>query len=100
MISWGGLPSQYLYEKEEIVTILQKEMAERSRAIETIGYRMAAGLATITSENESAIQRGLSALLEANEHAEAIAPYSFLLMTEQGAVYGPCAVFPGRAVFA
>ncbi|MDO4305960.1 MAG: hypothetical protein Q4C77_03935 [Eubacteriales bacterium] len=49
------------------MTILQKEMAQRSDAIKNMGYLMVAGLVDITPENESLFQSGLVAMLEENE---------------------------------
>lgn len=49
------------------MTILQKEIAQRSEAIKSMGYLMAAGLVDITPESESLFQSGLVAMLEENE---------------------------------
>ena len=49
------------------MTILQKEMAQRSEVIKNMGYLMAAGLVNITPENESIFQTAMAAMLEANE---------------------------------
>lgn len=49
------------------MTILQKEMAQRSETIKNMGYLMAAGLVDIAPDNESVFQTGMAAMLEANE---------------------------------
>lgn len=76
-MSGTGIEQWHTYKEGMIVTILQKEIAERNRIIETMGHMMAAGLSDITPENESAIQRGLTALLEVNEHAELMQQEAF-----------------------
>ena len=49
------------------MTVLQKEIAQRSDAIKNMGYLMEAGLVDITPDSESILQCGLVAMLEANE---------------------------------
>lgn len=49
------------------MTILQKEMAQRSEVIKNMGYLMAAGLVDITPESERVFQSGMAAMMEANE---------------------------------
>lgn len=54
------------------MTILQREICERSSAIERMGYLMAAGAADITPENERYVQEALAFMLEENEEAREI----------------------------
>lgn len=49
------------------MTILQKEICNRSDAINRMGYLMAAGLLTITADNESVVQTAMTAMIEQNE---------------------------------
>lgn len=49
------------------MTIMQKEMQQRSEAIKNMGYLMAAGLVDITPESERVFQSGMVAMIEANE---------------------------------
>lgn len=49
------------------MTILQKEVQERSQAISTMGNLMAGGVVDITPECESIFQTGLAAMIVANE---------------------------------
>ena len=49
------------------MTIMQKEMQQRSEAIKNMGYLMAAGLVDITPESERVFQSGMAAMMEANE---------------------------------
>ena len=49
------------------MTILQKEINNRSVAINRIGYLAATGLVTITADNESVFQTGMAAMIEVNE---------------------------------
>ena len=44
------------------MTILQKEIQERSRAISTMGNLMVGGVVDITPETESIFQTGLTAM--------------------------------------
>lgn len=53
------------------MTILQKEIQERSQVINNMGHLMASGPVSITTENESLLQTGLVAMLEANEKDKA-----------------------------
>lgn len=54
------------------MTILQKEIQERSRAISTMGNLMAGGVVDITPESESFFQTGLAAMIIANEQDKAV----------------------------
>lgn len=54
------------------MTILQKEIQERSRAISTMGNLMAGGVVDITPETESIFQTGLTAMITANEQDKAV----------------------------
>ena len=62
------------------MTILQREMSERSKAIQRMGDMMAAGMLDITPENESMIQNGIAAMISANEEAEKLQAETFRKM--------------------
>lgn len=62
------------------MTILQSEMNERSKAIQTMGDMMAAGMIDITPENEGLIQEGIAAMISANEEAERMQEETFRKM--------------------
>jgi hypothetical protein len=49
------------------MTILQKEIEKRSKAISIMGNLMAQGQIDITPKSESLLQTSLTALLEVNE---------------------------------
>ena len=53
-------------ERGKEMTILQKEIAERSRVIEEMGRLMAAGSAVIAPENESLMQNAIVTMLIVN----------------------------------
>lgn len=53
------------------MTIMQKKIQERSKVISNMGHWMFMGLVNITPENESFLQTGLVAMLEANEKDKA-----------------------------
>ena len=59
------------------MTILQKEIQKRSKVISDMGYWMVMGLVNITPENESFLQTGLAAMLEANEKDKAAQENAF-----------------------
>lgn len=59
------------------MTILQKEIQKRSKVISDMGYWMIMGLVNITPENESFLQTGLVAMLEANEKDKAAQENAF-----------------------
>ena len=59
------------------MTILQKEIQKRSKVISDMGYWMIMGLVNITPENESFLQTGLAAMLEANEKDKATQENAF-----------------------
>lgn len=48
------------------MTILQKEINNRSDAINRMGYLAAAGLVTITADNESVFQTAMAVMIEEN----------------------------------
>lgn len=54
------------------MTILQKEIQERSRAIIAMGNLMAGGVVDITPETESIFQTGLATMIVANEQDRAV----------------------------
>ncbi len=62
------------------MTILQREMSERSKAIQRMGNMMSAGMLDITPENESMIQNGIAAMISANEEAEKLQAETFRKM--------------------
>ena len=49
------------------MTILQKEINNRSDAINRMGHLMAAGLVTITADRESVFQTAMAVMIEENE---------------------------------
>lgn len=49
------------------MTIIQKEINNRSKAINRMGYLAAAGLITITADNESIFQTAMAVTIEENE---------------------------------
>lgn len=51
------------------MTVLQKEINDRGKAINIIGYLMTGGLLTITAENESTIQMTMALMIEENERS-------------------------------
>lgn len=59
------------------MTILQKEIQKRSKVISDMGYWMIMGLVNVTPENESFLQTGLAAMLEANEKDKATQENAF-----------------------
>ena len=59
------------------MTILQREIQKRSQVISDMGYWMIMGLVNITPENESFLQTGLAAMLEANEKDRAAQEETF-----------------------
>lgn len=62
------------------MTILQKEMNDRSYVINRVGYLMAAGLVTITADNESDFQTVMTAMIEENEQTRRLQEESFKQM--------------------
>ena len=62
------------------MTIMQREIIERSKAIQRMGDMMAAGMVDITPENESVIQNGIAAMISANEEAEKLQAETFCKM--------------------
>ena len=59
------------------MTILQEEIQKRSQIISDMGYWIIRGLVNITPENESSLQTGLAAMLEANEKDKAVQEEAF-----------------------
>ena len=59
------------------MTILQKEIQKRSKVISDMGHWMFMELVNITSENESFLQTGFAAMLEANEKDKAVQEDAF-----------------------
>lgn len=59
------------------MTILQKEIAERSRVIEEMGRLMAAGSAVIAPENESLMQNAIVTMLIVNEEQRRLQEEAF-----------------------
>ena len=51
------------------MTVLQKEINDRSEAISRMGHLMAAGLVTITADNESVFQTAMAVMIEENEQS-------------------------------
>ena len=51
------------------MTVLQKEINDRSEAINRMGHLMAAGLVTITADNESVFQTVMAVMIEENEQS-------------------------------
>lgn len=62
------------------MTILQKEIAERSRVIEEMGRLMAAGSAVIAPENESLMQNAIVTMLIVNEEQRRLQEEAFQKM--------------------
>lgn len=50
------------------MTILQKEIAERSTTINGMGHLMMSGLVDITPDSESIMQTAMTIMLALNEH--------------------------------
>lgn len=59
------------------MTILQKEIQKRSEVISDMGDLMIMGFLNITPENESLLQKGLVAMMEANENDKALQENAF-----------------------
>ena len=59
------------------MTILQKEIAERSRVIEEMSRLMAAGSAVIAPENESPMQNAIVTMLIVNEEQRRLQEEAF-----------------------
>lgn len=51
------------------MTVLQKEINDRSEAINRMGHLMATGLVTITADNESVFQTVMAVMIEENEQS-------------------------------
>lgn len=64
------LPAPEVTKAERMkMTALQKEINDRSYAINRMGHLMAAGLVTITADNESVFQTVMAVMIEENEQS-------------------------------